>query len=430
MPRSAGATVLDWIRAARAPLCAAAFAVSLTPAHAQSDHGCVSLEYGPVPSVEGEDGMFFRLDPDLVMDHRFSDGLVAGIARLSQALAAHGTRLVYVPVPTKAMVMPDRLGPDAERFAYDVRLARALYSDNVSALRAAGVTTVDALTPLIVSADDEAVFFGPDPRMTPEGMMRLARAVGAELGPAFARDETITIEPTGETELPSETRRLLQLSCQADLPEIRTRTFALHLDPVWDDRAQPRPIAVIGSHITGGPKRDFAAFVSETMQRRNVRSLATEDAVAALAGYLTSDAFRDEAPEALVWQVPVWTNSALFGDQPMGELIAAAADDCGAPVAARVLGDGAYEVTLAAGASDGGTLRLDTGERAVTEAVFHFASVTGGERVRSVVRQDPAAATSRVFLPMTGLWPEGAVSVSVRLDAPLAAPPTVSVCRG
>ena len=70
-----------------------------TPALAQSDHGCVSLEYGAIPSIEGTDGMFYRIDPDLVMDTRLPDASVVAISRLSRALAARGTKLVYVPVP-------------------------------------------------------------------------------------------------------------------------------------------------------------------------------------------------------------------------------------------------------------------------------------------------------------------------------------------
>lgn len=426
MPRKAGKKqTLSWVTSFAAGVLS--LGLFATPTYAQSEHGCISLDAGPEPAIEGVDGMFFRIDPDLIMDHRISKGLIADVARLSQALAAKGTKLVYVPVPTKAMVLPDRLGPDGQRYGYDANLARALYADSVAGLRAAGVITVDALAPLIAPTGNDPVFFGSDPRLTPVGQMRLARAIGRELGPFLIDYETVFLEPTGEIEMASQTRDFLQLSCQAELPPVTAQTFKIHLRPIQHDRPLPRPVIMVGSEITGEPERDGAMFLTEVVRRRNIRSTVAEDAVSALAAYLTSDDFRSDAPEAIVWQVPVWTNPTLYGDQPMGELIAAAADDCAPPVAASPSEEGGYYVELH---DQGGVLRLDTGDQPVSEALFRFTSPDGEERARPVIRKGRDTATSRMYLPMTGLWPEGVTTVHVELDTELSMAPRFATCRG
>lgn len=400
-----------------------------TPALAQSDHGCVSLEYATIPSIEGADGMFYRIDPDLVMDTRLPDASVAAISRLSRALVARGTKLVYVPVPTKGLVLPDRMGRDAEKFGFDVRIARALYADSIANLRSKEVTTVDVLTALVAAPEDEPSFFQADPRMTSAGLMRLAHAIGHELGSEHAGDENIFVEEQGRIGFDSPERSLLQLSCQADLPEVETGAYALRLEPEWDDREPPRAIVAVGSGITGGRGRGYPGFLSETLGRRNIHEVIAADAVSAMAGYLTSNDFRRDAPEVLIWQVPVGTNPLVFGDQPMGELIAAVTDDCDPALTLTEISRGTYRAELGT-TTEGLTLRYDSTDEPVADAVFRFAAPDGAQRTRSVVRQDATTATNRVYLPMTGLWPGGAASVTVSTGIPSTSAPRISVCRG
>ena len=88
--------------------------VAASGAAAQSVYGCSDLEGRQArASVEGTSGVFYRVNPDLRMFHAFSDESIADLAKLAQALDAHGTTLVYVPMPTKSLAMPDQLPPEA-----------------------------------------------------------------------------------------------------------------------------------------------------------------------------------------------------------------------------------------------------------------------------------------------------------------------------
>ena len=71
-----------------------------------SSYGCAALETASaLPSVEGLDGVFYRVLADLRMRHPMEDAVMAQMGALSQALAEGGTTLIYVAVPTKSQAM-------------------------------------------------------------------------------------------------------------------------------------------------------------------------------------------------------------------------------------------------------------------------------------------------------------------------------------
>lgn len=395
------------------------------PAAAQSPNACVDLDEGPIPSVEGLDGMFYRIDPDLAMDVRLPDTMVRDLAQVSDALEARGTRLVYVPLPTKGLVLDRSLGAGADLYGFDVRLARALYADSVADLRRADIVTVDALAGLAGAAGDEGVFFGTDPRLTSTGSRHLAQAIAAELGEnggdAFAAVDT------GVVEIDSRPRFLLQLSCQAELAPLQTKAFAA-ATPLPEDGSS---VAVVGSALVGSPEGTFPALLTAALGRRVVREVMAEDAHAALSAYLTSDGFAADMPDTLIWIVPVGENPARFGDQPMREIVAAARDDCERTVPVTEAGDGAFLADLGSVApGDAASLRLDTGGEPLRGAVFRFAAADGRERIRWVARPDTVAATGRLYQPLSGMGPDGARSVRIEIDEAISGMPEVAICEG
>ena len=399
------------------------------PALAQSPHACVRLHQSPVPSIEGLEGMFFRIDPDLLMDTRLPETMIDDIARLSEVLAARGTKLVFVPVPTKALAMPDQLGPEASRYGYNPRLARALYADTIAILRSKGITTVDAVQAFAGYSQEQPVFFRTDPRLSNEGLRRLARATADELGPEYLGSMAFSLVEETEVILESHQRFGMQLSCQGTLPEVRARTARLASNggTPTDDQT----IAVVGSDLAGGPDREFGSFLARYLRRRVDHDVRSEDAHAALAAYLTSDRFRLEPPNLLIWHVPIWQNPAAFGDQPFRELIAAASDAC-QPLSGLLLSDdGTLSVDLSGiDQGTGRSLRFDGGDATVTEATFRFTSPNGTERTRRVIRKDPEIATPRIYMPLSGLWPEGANQLAVTAEAQGEMTPRISVCNG
>lgn len=408
-----------------------ALGIPAQPAAAQSLHGCERLEQSPTPAVEGFDGMFFRIDPDLLMDTRLSDATIDKLGDLSRALASRGTTLIYVPVPTKGMVHFDKLGDQAVRYGYDARLARALYLDTVARLRAEGLATTDAVAALSAGSMEEPLFFGTDPRMTNEGLRLLARAAAREAGDDFRGTESFATAQGDEVVLDSLDRFFLQLSCQAELPEVRSTTFTTQPTGTGLPDKESGDMIVVGSTITGGPDRNFNGFLEEALGRRVTQDVIAGNAHDAMASYLTSDSYTLEAPDLIVWLAPIWENPMHFGDRPFRELVAAAAGDCGPGLPVSQEADRAYRIEMPGAVQvENASLRLDMGDATLTRAVFRFVSPEGTERHRSVIRQDPETVSSRAYMPLSGLWPEGVASVVIELDGPSEATPQVSVCRG
>ena len=105
-----------------------------------SAYGCGGLDTATaLPSVEGLDGVFFRVLADLRMRHPMEDAVMQQMGALSEALAAGGTTLIYVTVPTKSQAMPQFLPPIAADYAFDSATATLVYSDIVTRLAAHGV---------------------------------------------------------------------------------------------------------------------------------------------------------------------------------------------------------------------------------------------------------------------------------------------------
>lgn len=395
-------------------------------ASAQSSYGCDDLERSPVPMIEGRSGVFFRIDPDLLMDTRTTGPMIDSLAQITENLAARGTRLIYVPVPGKGLVQARDLTPDAAHLGYDARLAGALYADSLADLRSRGITAVDAVAALSAWEADAPPFFDTDPRMTDAGLDALARAVADEAGEDLWGSVAFTTTEGATTDLDSPDRFRLQLFCQEQLPPVSTVILRTQPDV---PAPQQSPVAVVGSTITGGDTRNFPGFLAQALRRPVTQVVTGDSAFAAMTAYLVSEDFRRTPPEVIVWLVPIWENPSLRGDQPLREIIAAAANQCDSPRPATPTDDGGWGIDLAE-QSASESLRLDTGGAPMASATFHFTTADGQTRSRHVIRQGADAALPVAFMPLSGLGPGGATHVTMEIDATPASPPLISVCRG
>ena len=430
----------------RAALCL--MALCAAPAAAQSVHGCTDLgAQGRWASVEGAGGVFFRIDPDLMMTHPFSDDTVTALADLSRALAAQGTRLIYVPLPTKALAMPEGLPPEARDLGYDATLAATLYDDMLARLAAAGVTAVNARAALRSGAGAAPSFFGPDPRLTAAGARRAAEAIAGSLAtlPGMsdlprARFET---RSASATRLPSDMRVALQRHCLIPLPEVETETFVTTRleggataggNALLGTGSTEARVALVGTEYGGDPALNLAGFLS-TATGLEVQGYAVTGggAFAAISSYLTSRAFAESRPAVLVWANPVFESLADHGDQPMRELIAAAGDTCRVALPA---GPGAVPGVLVADLAglDPGlptVLLVDTGGAAATSLTLAVQEPGGPALSRSVHRHKAQAPTGRFYVPLDGLWPEGGAAgttAEIRLDVAFGTDARVTAC--
>ena len=317
-------------------------------AAADTAYGCSDLLTSDlVPSLEGSSGTFFRIFPDLQSFHWLGAETVALLSELSETLAADGTTLIYLPVPTKAMAMPDALPPRAADLGYDADIAASVYGEMLDQLRGAGVHVLDARHVLRrVATSGRSPFLGPDPRLSPDGVEALAQALsveidalGVNLGPA---DGNIRLSGAGEADLPSTTRQLLQTHCVGDLPELRLPVLDAVQGAGQDPAVGPAvafsgvasaPIIVIGTEIAVDPALNLSAHLASYTRARVASYMVPGedrrgDALAALSSYLTAPGAEDARPKVLIWANPVWINPARFGSRPLQEVIAAVRGGC------------------------------------------------------------------------------------------------------
>jgi alginate biosynthesis protein AlgX len=416
-----------------------------SPAVAQSIYGCVGLDdTNGLPSVEGDNGVFYRVTPDLHMFNAVSDDSVVRLAGLSQALAQLGTTLVYVPLPSKGLAMPDQLPQAARDYGFDVVLATTVYEDILKRLRNAGIATADVRKALRVGPDAPPSIYPTDYRLTAAGAGRVATAVAATISatPGFKdlQKGRFASSVTGKETLPSDMRAALQRHCQITLPDLLVDSFAitrLQGQAVAGDNTllggtpNSARVAVVGTEHVGTASSNFAGALSAAsgldVQQYTVSGGGS---YAAISSYLTSRTFQEQRPAYLIWINPVENNLAQFGDQPMRELTAAAGGNCRVPLPSGP-GGLANSVTADLTALDttqSYTLFVDAEGTAATTARFDFQSATGLVRTRTVLRNAGQVATGRFYMPMSGLWPEGALSVTVTLDAPVVNAARVTAC--
>ncbi|GIT89607.1 hypothetical protein JANAI62_09080 [Jannaschia pagri] len=410
---------------------------ALATAAEASTYACRGIERPGIDVVEGQNGVFYRIHPNLQNSHWITDQTADDIAALSEVLAAQGTHLVVVPVPTKALAMPEHLPRLATYAGYDPDLAASVYGESILQLRERGVMAVDGRAAMRSLANaGTAPFHALDTRPTPEGAQALANGVEAVLAAAGhaprARQEFQT-QQTGRHLVPSGLRTRLQRHCDYDLPQVEAVTYATGagLGAAVQAVGTTDNVAVVGTGLTGAPGTNFAGFISQATGRpAQALHAPGEDAFAAISSYVTSAAFQASRPGVLVWEFPIWADLGRFGDQPMAELIAGAGGACSVELPVQA---GANPNRVQAGLTrvsqpQNAVLMLDTGGTPASRVAFRFAASDGAQRVKSIHRSDGHILNGRFYLPMSGLWPEGATGVEIETDAGFGARPRLVAC--
>ncbi|WP_341368624.1 hypothetical protein [Yoonia sp. BS5-3] len=440
-------------------------ALGASPLAAQSQYGCTGLElHDTVPSLEGKDGVFFRVNLDIRMHHPFSDESVAFLSDFSDALAESGTTLVFVPVPTKSVTMPDHLPEEAALYGFDLDVATAVHDDILNRLEAAGVATVDARAAMRQAPEGELPFFKADFHWSAVGARETARAVAERIKALPLYDElpktTFETNETGVSVAFSGMRRELQEHCLETLPEAESMTYETTIvqsggqdgtvdlglgtvdlglggdsgggiDIFGNTEESTVPIALLGTSFSATDINNFSGFIAEFTEVELVNyALTGGNQFGAMISYLTSAEFRETRPRVLIWENPIYTNLAQFGDQPTRELVAAAGQTCTLPLDPVVSEDRQVMNVDLSGYDFGpeDTLFVDLNQLAGSEAVFRFHSSEGYTRTKVIERGERLKRTGRFYMPLSGLWDDGAVSVDITSSLPFTNQPSVFAC--
>jgi alginate biosynthesis protein AlgX len=415
------------------------------PAAAQSDFGCINLAgRHSLPSVEGADGIFYRVDPDLHMFHAFSDETVGQIADLAAALAALGTTLIYVPVPTKSLAMPDQLPVAATDLGFDLSIATTVFDEMLRKLDKAGVASTNLRTALRTAPEAPPSFYGTDYRMTAEGARRMATAlanlIAATEGFADIPKGAFETRAAGPVIIDSDMRNILQRHCTSPLPLAQTESYATNRfqtaqasgdTAIFGSPAGSARIAVVGTEYTGGTVANLSGFLAEATGLDVLEyTVDGGGAFAAISSYLTSRQFQDSRPAYLIWANPVFENLAQYGDLPMRELIAAAGGNCRVTLP---LATGFEQNTLSADLralqpGQSYTLFVDADGAQATEARFTFVGPNGEARTRKIIRNPDQVPTGRFYMAMAGLFSGPPQTAQITLDVPFGINARVTAC--
>ncbi|WP_394156072.1 hypothetical protein [Loktanella salsilacus] len=432
-------------------------AFAATSVLAQSKFGCSGLEANrELPAIEGKGGIFYRINADIRMNHPFSQTIVNNMAELSRALESRGTTLIFAPIPTKSVSMPDHLPDEARLYGFDLNVANAVHDDVLKRLTDAGVLTADIRRALLAADPGQLPFFNSDFHWS---------AYGANLGAAAIADvikaqpiyDSLPVtrfetEPVAEETAFSGMRRILQTRCTDTLPEPVSMTWdtqpvsdesgldigldiglsdndAAGLD-IFGEATDAIPIALVGTSFSDSPINNFPNWIAQHASLEVVNfSITGGNQYGAITSYLTSTEFQDAPPAFLVWENPIYNNLAQYGDQPLRELIAAAANNCPAERAITMAKDGMSATADVSGLGASDTLFLDTDGSAALEVDYTFAAANGGARIKSLRRGERLRRTGRFYMPMTGLWPDGAQQVRINLSAPFGPDARLYICN-
>jgi len=418
---------------------------------ANSAFGCKHLEDNPtLPSVEGRDGFFFRIFADLRMQHPFTEDTVAQMGKLAEALKAHGTTMLYVPVPTKSVTLPTFLPDEAKLFGFDEDVAVAVYEDQVARLNAKGVIAVDLLSALRTTNGGDPPFFRSDFHWTSRGAETAAQTIGGMIKqlPAYADVTPVNYETkaTGAELAVSGMRRTLQAFCVLSLPPVISTSYETvevasadaSLDIFGDsggaaEGATNDEIALVGTSFSDALVPNFSGFLAQyaSLPVANM-AITGGNQFGAITSYLTSREFQADRPKFLVWENPIYNNLAQFGTGSLTELIAAARNDC-QPVGNAPMIDkakGLYQADLTGTPiAPNQVLLADAGDNGSRDVVLNFESTDGRTFTREVHRGDRFRGTGRFFIPLESLDSLELKQVSIQFDRLSEEKAAISLCN-
>ncbi len=428
---------------------AAAFGLALSSAAAfaqpASNFDCAAYEFNTaLPAIEGQDGVFFRTFADLRMQHPLDDRTVDMMGQLAKVLQENGTTLIYVTIPSKSQGMPQYLPAHAADYGFQSQIADAIYTDFITRLNAAGVTSPDMMTALRANKGNERAFFGADFHWTSQGARLGAQAIAQAIkaDPAYAdlpKTDFVTKAVAPEVAF-SGMRRTLQGYCATSLPPTETMAYKTEAAASADASASGLdifaaddavlPAVLVGTSYSDSPINNFAGFLAEYSKLEIVNYAITGgNQFGSMTSYLTSDEFKAQRPRFLIWENPIYNNLAQYGAAPLEELIAAAGNTCTKSLPVTKLDATTVEASLEGlkvGAED--AIFADFGAEGPRNASFSIEGADGLIRRSKIERSQRLRATGNFYFGLSAFTMPNIKKVTVKFDRPVSDETTLSLC--
>lgn len=271
---------------------------------------------------EGKDDWLFRKH-DLL--NRFGPNRIGleGLAELQRALKASGTQLVMLPVPTRGIVHPDKLGD----IDFDVEQARNAYREYLDRLRQLDIL-VPELDRMFEAGQSAQLFFARDHHWTPAGAELAAASVADVIAPEEPGSDdyisfTSSVLSLKTVNPGSYSRAAAELCGRSYEPEVFSNFETTGELDLFADVPSPSIVLVGTSNSKAAMDYNFAGFLKASLNA-DVVNLAQSGGGydGAIRDYLASDAFKNTPPKYLIWEVPGYysLNTASFYQQVLASL--------------------------------------------------------------------------------------------------------------
>lgn len=267
------------------------------------------------PLFQGYDGWFFR-DNDLKMDFSISPETAMYFGRLNQALEAKGTKLIIVPLLSRALMTPGLVNHDDPwQESYDPALAGLSYSDLIADLGAQKISTINLLPMIdIYKENDPYTYnFKRDIHWKPEGAKLVAQTVADELKKlpnygSLTKVTTISKEREQVGRAGTITEELQKL-CKGDIqaepfkPYQSERVLEQNADALFGSESASVPIALVGTSFSAVDEFNFLPFLEEYSKLEFANfSIPGGGMFTSIISYLSSPFFQQNVPPIMVWE--------------------------------------------------------------------------------------------------------------------------------
>jgi len=379
---------------------------------------------------QGRDGWFFRaentdLDEFFVLD---SESL-SYVARLGAALRERGTRLVLMPVPTRALVAYDQLDtsvPLQGRYARGDALAE--FRAYVAAFRKAGLDVVDLDPETIRTRMGPAFYLKRDLHWTPQGAKLAAKIAAADidrlLGAKAAEGRATFVTRQSRTEpMTGRLQTMINQFCDDRVPAQEVAVFTTERpgsegdgstaeQALFGDEASGAPqVVLVGTSFSATPTFNFPGFLSEALGRSVFDySISAGGLSTSMLSYLETSDFDRDSPSVLLWEFlayhPFEEDGIAFR-----QMIAAADGSCSGTdrlvTEARVdVTGGAELLTVSADSrpvtGTGGYVALEIPDRTVRRFTLEFEYADRDADIVTIDQAPPYESSSRFFLQLSG----------------------------
>lgn len=281
--------------------------------------------------IQGRDGWLFRSEDDFKTHFALSPKSYSDLGRFRAALAARGVTLVMLPLPPRGLIEWQQI-EDRDRERFELERARNSYRAFLESLRGTGIT-VPPLEELLDAPMNEAFYFSRDHHWRPAGARRTAELVARSLQtlPPFTEIEqrqfqtrTQGVLRKGGT-LTGAVRRMCGFGYTEEIATRFVTSTEGSADDLLSDSAAPQ--IVLAGTSNSDTAYNFAGFLSEYSGADVLNvSVAGGDVEGALLEYLSSEAFQQQPPSILIWEMPGYSN--IDDDRVYRQVIPMIANGC------------------------------------------------------------------------------------------------------